>query len=331
MSRPCQCGCCTGIGIATPEVETNPPGLTALHYRVGTYASFYESMLARLTNLPIDVPSPYGDGSARYNPLKALTTRAPDDPSIALLDAFAVVADVLTFYRERIANEGYLPTAVERRSIAELGRLIGYRLRPGVAASAYLAFTVAADFKGDLPAGTRAQSIPGAGELPQFFETSDVLAAHAEWNALHPRLSRPQLVSPASSKLITSVEFLDSVYLAGTSVNLKVSDPLLFVLGESPGLQTMLKIEAVDAQDDDKRSQISFVPASDGRLDLFALKAGKLFPGSNLAAEVADILQAVVASQSNTAGATVSVAGARAMLAQSRLSQRAGTSPVSPP
>ena len=82
-----------------------------MRYRVGTYASFYESMLARLTNLPIDVPSPYGDGSARYYPLKALTTRAPDDPSIALLDAFAIVADVLTFYQERIANEGYLPTA----------------------------------------------------------------------------------------------------------------------------------------------------------------------------------------------------------------------------
>lgn len=317
MSRPCHCGCCAGIAITTPEVETNPPGLTALRYRAGTYASFYESMLARLTNLPIDVPSPYGDGIARYNPLKALTTRAPDDPSIALLDAFAVVADVLTFYQERIANEGYLPTAVERRSIAELGRLIGYHLRPGVAASAYLAFTVAADFKGDLPAGTRAQSIPGAGELPQFFETSDVLAARAEWNALRPRLSRPQLISPASSKLITSVKLLDSVYLSGTSVNLKVGDPLLFVLGESSGLQTMLKIEAADAQDDDKRTQISFVPASDDRdLDNFALKAEKLFPGSSLAAEVADILHGIIASQSNTAAATVSVAGARAMLAQ---------------
>ena len=71
-------------------------------------------------------------------PLAGLTTRDPSDPSIALLDAWAVVADVLTFYQERIANEGYLPTALERRSLLELSRLIGYRLRPGVSASVRL-------------------------------------------------------------------------------------------------------------------------------------------------------------------------------------------------
>ena len=93
----------------------------------------------------------------------------------------------------------------------------------------------------------------------------------------------------------------------------------------------MLKIEAVDAQDDDKRTQIIFVPASDGRLDLFALKAGKLFPGSNLAAEVADILQ-VSSPASRTRPERPYRLRARAPCwRKSRLSQRAGTSPVSPP
>ncbi len=36
----------------------------------------------------------------------------------------AALADVLTFYQERIANEGYLRTATERRSILELAREI---------------------------------------------------------------------------------------------------------------------------------------------------------------------------------------------------------------
>ena len=45
--------------------------------------------------------------------------------------------DVLTFYQERIANEGYLRTATERRSMLELARAIGYELSPGVAASTY--------------------------------------------------------------------------------------------------------------------------------------------------------------------------------------------------
>jgi len=63
-----------------------------------------------------------------------LKTRDPSDPAIALLDSWALVADVLSFYQERIANEGYLRTALERRSVLELARLIGYQLRPGVAA-----------------------------------------------------------------------------------------------------------------------------------------------------------------------------------------------------
>ena len=41
------CGCCTGVDVAVPSSEANPPGLTALTYRAGTYATFYETMLAR--------------------------------------------------------------------------------------------------------------------------------------------------------------------------------------------------------------------------------------------------------------------------------------------
>ena len=113
----------------TPAVIDNRPGLTAIAYRVGTHSRFKASMLARLSDPDL-------------SELKALKTREDDDFSIALLDAWASVADVLTFYQERIANENYLRTATERNSILQLACLIGYKLRPGVAASVYLAFTV---------------------------------------------------------------------------------------------------------------------------------------------------------------------------------------------
>ncbi len=135
------CGCCEGTQQLTPIAIINRPGLDALVYRVGTHASFLETMLARLPSLGIarkdlDIPlSEVDDPQALIYPLQGLTTRAPDDPSIACLDAWATVADVLTFYQERITNEGYLRTATERRSILELARLVGYALRPGVAAS----------------------------------------------------------------------------------------------------------------------------------------------------------------------------------------------------
>src|SRR5450631_2861360 len=136
------CGCCEGIRILTPDSTVNRPGLSVLNYRVGTHGAFLETMKARLSTMTVDVPSADGQTSETYTPLRALTTRDASDFSIALLDGWATIADVLTFYQERIANEGYLPTATERRSILELARLIGYKLRPGVAATVYLAYTI---------------------------------------------------------------------------------------------------------------------------------------------------------------------------------------------
>jgi len=194
MKQPC--GCCAGIEMIVPEPEANRPGLPAIAYRVGTHATFFETMVARLSTLYLDVPRPDGSGKLeRIRPLERLTTRDLGDPSIALLDAWALLGDVLSFYQERIANEGYLRTARERRSILEIARLIGYRLRPGVSATVYLAFTVADGFSGEIPAGTRAQSIPGTGEKPQFFETAEKVMARDVWDNLKPRLTRPQLIT----------------------------------------------------------------------------------------------------------------------------------------
>ena len=97
--------------------------------------------------------------SQQFPALAALRTRDADDFSIALLDAWATVADVLTFYQERIANENYLRTATERQSLLEQARLIGYELRPGVAASTFLAFTLEA-----APGSPRRTTIAAAGK-----------------------------------------------------------------------------------------------------------------------------------------------------------------------
>src|SRR5262245_26950449 len=125
------CGCCAGTTTETPADVENRPGLPAIGYRIGTYSSFRESLLARLS-------------SAEFPALAALSTRAADDWTIGLCDAFATLGDVLTFYQERIANEVFLRTAVERRSVLEMARLVGYRLAPGVAADVPLAFALEA-------------------------------------------------------------------------------------------------------------------------------------------------------------------------------------------
>src|SRR6266567_8300142 len=173
------CGCCEGVQALTPASECNRPGLAAITYRVGTHGQFLETMKARLSTMVVDGVGADGQTVEQFRPLQGLTTREASDFSIALLDGWAAVGDVLSFYQEHIANEGYLGTATERRSILELSKLVGYTLRPGVASTVYLAYTI--DEKQSdpvtIPAGARSQSVPGPGELQQSFETSDPLEA----------------------------------------------------------------------------------------------------------------------------------------------------------
>ena len=202
----CSCGCCEGVHAITPQYVANRPGLTALRTRIGTYSSFFETLRARLS-------------SADYPELAGLRTRDPSDPVIALLDGVATMADVLTFYQERIANEAYLRTATERRSLVELARLIGYVPRPGVAASAYLAFGLEKDAAPTtIPRGTKANSVPNPGETMEAFETGDALHARVEWGAIRPRSTAPQTPQTIVAQ---------GLYLAGTDTKLAAGDMLV--------------------------------------------------------------------------------------------------------
>jgi hypothetical protein len=223
------CGCCEGIEIVTPLSTYNRPGLSEISYRIGTHAGFLEVMTARLTGYYLEKQDAEGK-IQKYYPLKGLTTRDAGDPALALLDAWATVADVLTFYQERIANEGYLRTATERRSIVELARLVGYKPRPGVAASVFLAYNIDAKASGEvvIPAGSRSQSIPGPDELPQSFETSDDLKATSQWNNLKPRMTQAQ----TKSTIEGTTETDSRIYLKGINTNLRANDALLIDFGD---------------------------------------------------------------------------------------------------
>jgi hypothetical protein len=163
------CGCCKLGASPTPVEVVNRPGLSALAYRVGTFSSFRQAMLEALGREPA---------------LAALTTRRSDDSAITLLELWAAVADVLTFYQERIANEAYLRTARERDSVLRLVSLLGYHLRPGLAATTRLAFTVDEGATVKIPVGLRVMSTPGQDERPQIFETVEAFTGDARLNRI---------------------------------------------------------------------------------------------------------------------------------------------------
>ena len=219
------CGCCDGIAASTPTGLFNRAGLNAISYRIGDYAQFRESLQAGLS-------------SSAFPKLAGLRTRDSDDYTLGLIDAVACAADVLTFYQERVANESYLRTATERVSLQEMGKLIGYQLRPGVAAETWLAFALEPPklpppgltldpgaFVTGIPsaltltAGLKVQSVPGPDEKPQTFETVEEVAARPEWNAIRPWLSEARYPGFGATE----------AWLAGVRNNLKAGDALVLV------------------------------------------------------------------------------------------------------
>jgi hypothetical protein len=250
------CGCCEGTRKITPVSTANRPGLDQLSYRIGTHGAFFETMKARLGNMIVVAAGPDGQTFETFYPLQDLTTRQTSDPAIALLDSWATVGDVLTFYQERIANEGYLRTATERRSILELARLVGYKLRPGVAATVYLAYTLE-DTQiepVEIPTGSRSQSIPNPGETAQSFETSESLIARREWNNLQVRLQQPQAVT------FENALFIEKIHVAGINTNLKTGDLLLLTFSETGDDSIVRTVASIATQFEQNRTEISLQP-----------------------------------------------------------------------
>ncbi|WP_273652323.1 hypothetical protein [Cellulomonas fimi] len=203
MTTDCGCGStggstCTCGGALPTSPEGNLPGQDALRWRVAPHDTALARMRAYLASPAHDLP------------VRSLASQPPADPAIALLDTWATVGDVVSFYTERLAQEGFLRTATETASVRQLARTLGYELRPGAAAQVELAFDVetaaSAPLEVDVPAGTPVQSVPPPGALPQTFETTDDLLARVGWNAV-PALAR----EPQSFRVDSGVVWLDTV------------------------------------------------------------------------------------------------------------------------
>jgi len=234
-----------------PEEIYNVPGLKALSYRIARHDDSLQRMLASLQTQT--TPPDQKDGS---RPLAALTTSQRDDPAIALLDGWATVMEVLTFYQERIANEGFVNTVTERLSVLELSRTVGYELDPGVAASTHLAFTI--EESDDVPEivtvpeGTRVESVPIADEDSQVFETIETLEMRGAWNLLQPyfpSVTEPQKIGEDTVEL----------KLSGTDTQLTEGDALLVVEEQvEPYESRYLTLEAVEPNDEQDYTLVSW-------------------------------------------------------------------------
>lgn len=199
---------CPCEGFTHPQVIFNPPGRSAIAYRVGDYISFRHALLLPLKD---------ANGQLLETELINWDPGAEGDLAVQMVEWWAYLADILTFYSDRIANESYLRSADLPESVQRLIRLLGYRPRPGIGARGVVAALTNTAKPFTLPQGFQIQSKPGPGKQPQIFELDgDTLIQSPDAIAADP-VANPALFQE------------NGVLLKGTVSNVKAGDRLLLL------------------------------------------------------------------------------------------------------
>ena len=140
-------------------------------------------------------------GVRAHAPLSDWRAREGDDLGLMMLEWWAYVFDVVTFYDGEIAQNIYLRTARDLGAVRRLTGLIGYTPRPGVAAEALIAAIAAAGPDTLVPLLTAFRSEAFASEPPQVFESD------AE-KIIAPRLNRWVLAPQRKATVPTGTRHL---------------------------------------------------------------------------------------------------------------------------
>ena len=228
MSCGCGANCSPGIcpceTFIHPQVIFNPPGRSSIQYRVGDFLSFRHALLL-----------------AQPGEIELIGWRpgAQGDLAVQLVEWWAYLADILTFYNERIANEDYLRTAFLPESPENLIRILGYRPRPGIGAMATVAATLTAASPVTLPAAYPVQSKPGPGQQPQIFElTSQTTVQTPDSVSADPAPDPSLLGADGQSVLlkgvVSTIKPLDQLLLLARNWPASGSYAVVVVVGTSP-------------------------------------------------------------------------------------------------
>lgn len=214
---------------------TNLPGLAAIAYRAGDFNDFRRALLTPLLPAPGDPPLELS--------LSAWQSGVGADPTVPdmgvmMAEWWAYIADILTFYNERIANEDYLRTAVLPETPGQLVRLLGYRPRPAIGATGSIAALVAPSLLPGqtvtLPVGLQFQSKPTPGHSPQTFELAQqtVIGRPDKVAAMPP----PTLVGQANGNY--------TLLLRGKVTTVSKGSPLLLGARDNSVAPTLININA---------------------------------------------------------------------------------------
>jgi hypothetical protein len=187
-----------------PPPAPQPELPVAIDYLTKDYASFRQALLDFIpTRLP------------------GWTERSEADIGMTLLELFAATADNLSYMQDRVANETFLPTATQRRSVAGHLALIGYQMDEGASARTWLQFQVSdVEMLASAP-GFKVSNNPSSSSDPvMVFETTGAAR-------LDPALNRISLYDWNQKSCFLPATAL-SAALVGRFDGLSAGDDLLF-------------------------------------------------------------------------------------------------------
>jgi len=217
-----------------PAALHNRPGLAHVRYRVGDFRTFRHALLRPL---------------AGEVELAAWRPNAQGDLLLQILEWWAYVADVLTFYNERSLNENLLATASLDASVRRLVKVLGYRPRPGIGGSASVGVLLTGNRPVTLPAGFRVESKPAPGKQPQTFETTQAFT-----------LTPPDAVTAEPPGVMAGPG--GRLYLEGTVKSVQPGDILLLAVAGAQQNAVMMTVQGVaEAKDASGRPYTEITPA----------------------------------------------------------------------
>ena len=102
------------------------------------------------------------------------TTTDASDFGITLIELFAYMGDMLNYYIDRSANEGFINTATQRSSVLSIAKMLNYSPSTGTPATATLTFQNSTASIITVPAGTKVATTTSVNGLSTqiIFETN---------------------------------------------------------------------------------------------------------------------------------------------------------------
>ena len=130
----------------------------AIDYMAKDYASFRAALLDLI---PRKIPQ--------------WKDKSEADIGIMLIELFSYIADELSYFQDRVANEAFLRTARSRSSLSSHLSLIDYRMQNGLAANAFIKVKVKKCKSAIIPAGFQVSTYPERGRERGVGESAGII------------------------------------------------------------------------------------------------------------------------------------------------------------